>query len=438
MYSKFLSDIRAQHPEVPHEPDLDLGLAIKQIRLRMGMTQDELAKDARIKPNALKTLENGYSKFTKSSNLDSISRVLRVSPEEILLEAREWFSGNFYVAKQIDPPDTGKRKKKRRIETWVKRKPLAYDGYSIDISTPAISSPAHFNFCLIEIQAGSKAENLQLPYVGQIAGFVQRGSLRILYEGDRILDVFGNQGFSLQGDKLHHFHNTDPDNPLRIFVAFPAFDPSMPHPLRAPKTKQGVFGIGNAIKNIRMLYSPSKEKPLSYAHLASLTGIDEKSLLYLEKTKDPDKVIYWDKIEKISQALGIPFSALLNLASNYDEGYLQLATAHDRALIDYRHYIGVRIKSVLLPSPLNSFHMAETYIEPKKGLRRASWKRRDDAMISIYVEDGDLRLEIGKNRKTRLKAGESLYFDGSLGYIFANPGQKPCKIIMATYPAIVF
>ena len=59
-------------------------------------------------------------------------------------------------------------------------------------------------------------------------------------------------------------------------------------------------------------------------------------------------------------------------------------------------------------------------------------------MIAAYVEDGDLRVEVGKNRKTNLGSGESVYFDGNLGYIFTNTGSKPAKIFLATYPAIVF
>jgi len=59
-------------------------------------------------------------------------------------------------------------------------------------------------------------------------------------------------------------------------------------------------------------------------------------------------------------------------------------------------------------------------------------------IIALYVEDGDLRVEMGKNRKVRLETGESVYFDGSLGYIFTNPGTKPAKLLVATYPAIIF
>jgi mannose-6-phosphate isomerase-like protein (cupin superfamily) len=169
-----------------------------------------------------------------------------------------------------------------------------------------------------------------------------------------------------------------------------------------------------------------------------LTGIDEQALQYLENTTQKDQVIYWDKIEKISQCLKMPFSRFLELAEGSDGGYFYHATAHDRALIDYRHFLGVRIKSSLYPGPQNRFQIAEMYIDPKGGIRRASWQRKDDAKISAYVEDGELLVEVGKNRKTSIREGESIYFDGSLGYIFTNTGTKPAKLLFASYPPIIF
>ena len=99
MYEQLAAKFRSAIPEFPSEPNLDLGLGIKQIRLRMGMTQSELAKDAGMKPAALKTLENGYAKFTTTKNLEALAQALRTPLRDILLEAREWFPGNFFVTK---------------------------------------------------------------------------------------------------------------------------------------------------------------------------------------------------------------------------------------------------------------------------------------------------------------------------------------------------
>ncbi len=438
MYEKLIGDWKAQMPEFPEEADLELGLAIKQIRLRMGLTQEELANDAKIKPAALKTFENGYARSTTLNNLQAIARVLRIPIEEILHEAKEWFSGNFFVQK-LDRSTAPGRRKKRREDIWYKIKNNSYAGFRFEILSPPVTSGSHFCFALIEIDPGKQIQGLQLAHPNQIAGFVARGSLKIHYDSKTEFDIFGNQGFILRGDKLHNFSNSDSQNSLLLYVAFTLF-PSKKLARFSGKEKSTTTGIsiGKAIAAIREIFSDAATRPLTFAEFSYRTGLDEKSLQYLENTTDSDQVIYWDKIEKICHSFHIPLSKFIELAQGKDEGYFHLSTAHDRAFIDYRHYLGVRIKSTLFPSSLNEFHIAEMYIEPKSGIRRVNWKRNDNAMICVYVEDGELRIEVGKNRKATLSKGESVYFDGSLGYIFTNPGLNPAKLLVATHPPIIF
>ncbi len=437
-YERFIADSRLRHSDFPRESSLDLGLGIKHIRLRMGLTQEELAHDTGMKSSALKTLENGYAKFTKMSNLEAIAKALRVSLRDILIEGREWFPGNFYVLKLGEAIPKGKRKRKVREETWFRRTPVSYDGYTADISSPPLITPSHFYFTIFEIAPGRGILGLRLPYPNQVAGFIQRGTLKVVYDSKRKTDLFANQGFSLRGDKSHDFINPDKDNPLRLCVVFSLQPSKMMKKNAKTKIKGGRLSVGKAINRIRHLYSNSKTRPLTFVELSYLTGLEEKSLQYLENTIQTNQVIYWDKIEKITQALQMPFSWFLDLAEGEDEGYFQTATAHDRALIDYQHYLGVRIKSALFPGSNNTFHFSEMYMEPKSGIRRSSWRRKDDARIVVYVEEGELLVEVGKNRKAILRSGESVYFDGSLGYIFTNPGTKPSKLLAATYPALIF
>lgn len=437
MYERFLADYRRRLPDFPREPSLDLGLGIKQIRLRMGLTQEELARQAGMKPSALKTLENGYARFTKMSNLEAVARVLGVGVREILMEGREWFPGNFYVEKLSEILPTGKRKRKRREEIWYRRVPLLYEGYKLDISSPPLTTPSHFCLAVFEIEPGRKIPGLKLPYPNQVAGLIQRGSLRIAYDSKNETDLVANQGFLLRGDKPHDFINPDKENPVRFWAVFSL------EPAKREKKGGGIKArespVGRAIRRIRHLYSHSKTRPISFVELAYLTGLEAKSLQYLENTTDPDQVVYWDKIERITQALKMPFSKFFDLAEGRDEGYFHRATAHDRALIDYQHYLGIRIKSALFPSPINAYHLSEMTLEPKRGIRRPTWVRRDDARIAVYLEAGELLVEVGKNRKAVLKAGESVYFDASLGYIFTNPSKiHSSKLFTAAYPPIIF
>lgn len=437
MYERFLADYRRRLPGFPKEPSLELGLGIKQVRLRMGLTQEKLAREVGMKPSALKTLENGYAKFTKWTHLEAIAKTLGVSVREILMEGREWFPGNFYVSKLSEILPSGKRKRKRREEIWFTRTSLSYEGYRLDFSSPPLTTPSHFCFATLEIEPERQIQGLKLPFPNQVAGLVQRGTLRVIYNSQFETEIVANRGFLLRGDKSHDFLNSDKENPVRICIAF-----SMA-PLKTLK-KSGKIRtrespIGRAINRIRYLYSNSKTKPLTFVELAYLTGLEENSLQYLEKTTDPDQVVYWDKIEKITQALKMPFSHFLDLTEDKDEGYFYRATALDRAVIDYQHYVGIRIKSALFPSPINAYHLSEMSIEPKRGVKRSTWVRKDQAMIAVYVQVGELLVEMGKNRKAVLKAGESVYFDGGLGYIFTNPSKShSSKLFVATYPPIIF
>jgi transcriptional regulator with XRE-family HTH domain/mannose-6-phosphate isomerase-like protein (cupin superfamily) len=441
MYEQLLNQAHSGISNFPSSPNLELGLGIKQARLRMGLTQSELAQAAKIKPSALKTLENGYAKFTTMANLEAISEALKMSPQDVLLESREHFVGNFFVKKitsatiQSSPPKNQKdRKKKHREELWYKRKPSLYEKCQIDAASPP--SKNDFSFLLVDIPAGQSLKNLILMNPIQVVGFIRHGSVNINYNG-KSHSLYANQGFSLRGDKLHHYENIDKDNPARLCIAFS--NQAIEQTIKTTSVKpQHDLSIGRAISAIRKIYSPSKDRSLSIAELSRLTGVDSQSLTYMEKTLKRSQVAYWDKVEVITQALKMPFPRFLELASGRDEGYFKIATAHDRALIDYQHYLGVRIKSALFPDTKNQLHIFEMYIEPKSGIRKSLWKRQDDAKFVIYVDDGELLVEVGKNRKVNLQQGDSVFFDGSLGYMLTNSGSKPTKLLMCSCPPIVF
>ena len=265
-----------------------------------------------MKPAALKTLENGYAKFTTVSNTEALAQALRTPLRDILLEAREWFPGNFFVTKLSEISlENRKRRRKHREDIWFKQKPLVLGGSQITSITPPFAAPSHFSFWLISLGAGKELRDLILPYPNQITGFVERGSLRIIYNNSQELTLFGNQGFSFRGDKTHHFINQDKDNPIQLCLAFSLTPEECIRSAEPPKS-QPSFSVGRAIKQIRNLYSRSEKQPLQFSELSRLTGLDEKALKYLENTTQKEQVIYWDKIEKISLSL-VPFSRFLEL-----------------------------------------------------------------------------------------------------------------------------
>jgi transcriptional regulator with XRE-family HTH domain len=435
MYEKFFKTRAAQFHKFPSTPDLELGLAIKHVRLRMGITQQDLSTHSGMKLASLRTLENGYARATTLENLNRLSRVLRVGLDEILLEGREWFPANFFVLRrQVYAPP--KRASKRRAEeTWYEQKPIRGKGFELEFLSPPITSKAHFVFARMTIDPQTSVDRLRLPYPSQIVGFVERGSLDLSYDREKPVHVFGNQGFQIRGDKLHQFHNADETNLLTLSLAF-SLTPS--HQLQLIKTPAENISVGRAVKLLRSKFSDAKERPLSFRELSFLTGLDEKSLQYLESTEKPDEVVYWDKVERITEAFGISLQEFLNLAHNSDVGSLALATAHDQAVIDYRHYFGVRMKSAVSPSATHAFQICDMEIESRRGPKRGIWKRTDASRIALHVEHGNLRVEVGKNRKTSITAGESVYFDASLGYILTNTSSSTTRLRLATFPPTIY
>jgi transcriptional regulator with XRE-family HTH domain len=433
MYARLIRDFRKQHPSIPNSSTIELGLAVKHIRLRMGMSQQELARDAKIKLSALKSLENSYGKFTTGTNLAAISRVLRTPVSEIIEEGREWFLGNFFILRSA--PASPKDASGDEFRPFSKKN--VYEGVTADIRTPALASTSHFCAGRLEFEPGKALNECKLPFPHEVSGFVKRGSLRIVYDEAGEFDLFANQSFTLRADKPHKFVNPDSENPLILWLLFPSFHRHMRRHDDKPQTAPSI-SIGRAVKQIRKLYSPSDDKPLALSSLAPMTGLERKQLEYLEKTTQESSVIYWDKLERISEALRLPITEIIAHAHGRDRGFVHLTTARDRALIDYRHYHGLRLKSILGPGANRAYHFAEMELEPKKGIHRLSWKRKDPAKILVMVEDGELNVEVGKNRKMHLKPDDSLYFDGGQGYLFNNAGTKPCKALIATFPAIIY
>lgn len=443
MYSQFLTDFHVQHPEIPQECGIDLGSGIKQIRLRKGLTQEELARRANINLSTMTTIENEDTKFATYENLVAIAKGLDVTLTEIIMEAYERFPANFFPVKSIPPPKRKNKEKegKRRLDIWLQRKSLRYKGFRVYMNSPAIKEYRHFCSCIIEVDEGEKVENLHLPHIGQVSCFVDSGNCKIVYDQDQVFNgIAAGQGFTLRGDKLHTFVNINQFDKLRLFLVY-AIPPNYWGKKKehfSDLSNNAARSIRNTIKNLRYFFSPFEKRPIPRNYFCQYTGLTKRKMEYLEKNAELNYVIPWKTIDQIMHRLNMSLKQFLWLSQGEDKGYVRIAQAHDRALIDYKSQIGVKIKSALLFSTEHEFHLSEVYINPRKGIFRNSWEKTDNAIISVCVEDGSLNVQVGKNRKIQLKKNESLYFDAGLGYSLSNPGTTPCRLIVASHPAIIF
>jgi hypothetical protein len=210
--------------------------------------------------------------------------------------------------------------------------------------------------------------------------------------------------------------------------------------LPGPKTKpETTINVARGIEVLRRERSDRPHIMLSVKHLADLTdNLDHEQIAKMMRLKKGSSVVYWEKIEDLLGGARVSMNDFLGWARRQPQKPFALANAKTRALIDFSTYYGVSIYSCVPPAKSDLF-CGELRIEGQGSLSKKSWERKDAAMIALYLEDGELEITVGKSRSTLpLGKGESIYFDGSLGYIVRNPGKAVTKAFMASFPAIQF
>lgn len=439
MYEKILADLNSKNISGVLNPGVALGAAIKQIRSKKLMSQESLALQSGLKLSMLKSLENGYSQFTKMSNLLTISKNLKVSLKEILMEAKIHHPSHCYPRQNItaveQAPAAIKKTEKHSEFKFFEKTIFNYTNFDLELISPFIGSRGHFCWMKLTIAPGKSALNFKLSQPQLVSGWLAKGSLKIVYEAAEAFCAT-HEGFLMRGDKAHHFINRHAESSAEIWLAFPtSYQPGSIAIAKSQKTAS--FDLPQMITALKSKFGFSPEKPLASSDLAALIQMDSASLHYLEKNQDSDQVIYWDKLEMMSSALRISSSELLDLAEGKDDGFLFMTHLQDRAVIDYRHTLGIRIKSCLAPSMHPKVQLMEMEIEAQEQHKQPIWQRKDNGYLAVYVEEGNLEMKLGKHSLVLAK-DESCYFNGSLGYKFVNAGQGKTKALLAAYPAITF
>jgi len=171
--------------------------------------------------------------------------------------------------------------------------------------------------------------------------------------------------------------------------------------------------------------------PLSVGWLAKRAGfsIPYVSNILSGKIKDPPS----EKLIKMAEAFGISFPELSTRAmSEYTGTFFKTGFAQ-RGFIDYSQH-GFTIQSLSPPGTSSrDFFLGIMTIKPLQELKR--WKFQTNSMIAIYVQQGTLEIMYGE-KKSRLLANESAYFDGSIPHRFKNVDTFEAKIFIATRPPI--
>jgi len=439
MYKEIIEKYRLEGPQIPLSRRPLVGSVIKRIRVDKGIRQIDFAKKVGINEATLKSIENDHQQATTVDNLERMAAELGTTADELILLGRERDPANFFPFKRQTPQEiAGIRKRKRSPLEWHESVRLRYKNFDITPISPPLTATRDFFICRINLPPKRSIDNLSLGLHFPVIGFVSSGfNIKITY-GNRSHGVTTNQGFALDGFYRHSITNEDDDAAAVIYLMtkISSKTTALPGPEAKPET---TINVAKGIEALRRERSDRPDIMLSVKHLADLTdNLDHEQIAKMMRLKKGSSVVYWEKIEDLLGGARVSMNDFLGWAHQQPQKPFELTNAKTRALIDFSTYYGVSIYSCVPPTKSDLF-CGELRIEGQGSLSKKSWERKDAAMIALYLEDGELEITVGKNRSTLpLGKGESIYFDGSLGYIIRNPGKTATKSFMASFPAIQF
>ncbi len=439
MYKEIIEKYRLEGPQIPLSRRPLVGSVIKRIRVDKGIRQIDFAKKVGINEATLKSIENDHQQATTVDNLERMAAELGTTADELILLGRERDPANFFAFKRQTPQEiAGIRKRKRSPLEWHESVRLRYKNFDITPISPPLTATRDFFICRINLPPKRSIDNLSLGMHFPVIGFVSSGfNIKITY-GNRSHGVTTNQGFALDGFYRHSITNEDDDAAAVIYLMTKISNKTtaLPGPEAKPET---TINVAKGIEALRRERSDRPDIMLSVKHLADLTdNLDHEQIAKMMRLKKGSSVVYWEKIEDLLGGARVSMDDFLGWAHQQPQKPFELANAKTRALIDFSTYYGVSIYSCVPPAKSDLF-CGELRIEGQGSLSKKSWERKDAAMIALYLEDGELEITVGKSRSTLpLGKGESIYFDGSLGYIIRNPGKTATKAFMASFPAIQF
>lgn len=437
MYSEIFERYRNEIPDFPATRRPRVGSVIKTIRIDKGIRQMDFAKAVQINESTLKNIENDHQQATTAANLKKCAELLKVPIEKLVLMGREWDQANYFALKRAAPQKIeGIRIRKRAPVEWHEAIRLRFKDFDFTPVSAPINAKKDF-FCARVILPPKRAlEKLALGVHTPVIGFVAEGfNLKVAY-GGKEYSITSNQAFGLDGFSQHSVINDDEDHAAIIYLVTKLLNheevlPS--HPLTGKRLDE--LNIAQGIEYLRTLCSDRPGRPLSIQHLADLTDqLDYQQIHKIVKSRKGSSIVHWGKVEDILSATGVSIDDFLEWSCNRLPQPFYLATAATRARTEYLAE-GVRIYHATPPGIKNRFFCGELFIEGKKA---KSWERKDAAMCALYLEQGELEITVGGRLRSPLplSKGESIYFDGSLGYVLRNPVAIQAKAFFATSPAI--
>lgn len=166
-----------------------------------------------------------------------------------------------------------------------------------------------------------------------------------------------------------------------------------------------------------------KARNWTLAQLAERTGIPVSTLSRIEKDQPSPN---YDQLVRLSKGLQIDIARLFSANATADGGHRRsvnrldegqvLETATERLL-----YLSTDLLNKSF-TPMLSLIKARS-IDDYPGFHRHPGEE------FVFVVSGELELHTELYAPTVLRAGESIYFDSSMGHAYVARGDEPCRIL---------
>lgn len=175
----------------------DIGLRIKQLRLELGLTQEELANRCELTKGFISQLENNIAS-PSITTLDNILEVLGTSLSEFFNDSEE----NANVYSEEDFYIKADEELKHEIR-WIVPNAQKYEMEPI----------------IIEIEPGGISMQDQ-PHSGEEFGYVLKGEVQLIV-GKNKYNVKEGNSFYYMANKQHYLKNVKEENAVVLWVSTP-------------------------------------------------------------------------------------------------------------------------------------------------------------------------------------------------------------------------
>lgn len=164
-----------------------------------------------------------------------------------------------------------------------------------------------------------------------------------------------------------------------------------------------------------------RRQGLSLEALSARSGVSRSMISKVERGEAvPSTVV----LSRLAEALGSTFAQLMMPAPERE--ILVIPRAHQPVLRDDATGFARRVLSPVLPGRGIDFVL--NTLPPGAGTGDFT-PHRLGVEEYIYVLSGRLDASIGEHLAV-LEAGDSLFFDASIGHAFRNPGAAPCEYLL--------